>query len=41
MPVVQERTLCAAVHMTKLAMQREIAPYKWMHPEGEKGSEEV
>jgi hypothetical protein len=41
MPVVQERTICAAMHMITLAMQREVTPYKWVHPEEEKGSEEV
>jgi hypothetical protein len=33
MPVVQERTICAAVHLIRLAMQREITPYKWVHPD--------
>jgi hypothetical protein len=33
MPVMQERSICAPVHMIKLTQEREITPYVWVHPE--------
>jgi hypothetical protein len=33
MPVMPDAALFARVHMIKLTQQREIAPYKWGHPE--------
>jgi hypothetical protein len=35
MPVVQERSLRAPVHMIKLTQTREITPYLWVHPDAE------
>jgi hypothetical protein len=33
MSIMQERTVCTAVHMIKLTETREIAPGVWVHPD--------
>ena len=35
-PVVSERSLCAAGRMIKLTDARVITPYKWLHPDEER-----
>ena len=36
MPVMQEESSRAAVHMIKLTERQEITPYKWVHPDEER-----
>jgi hypothetical protein len=33
MPIVQEGRYAPPVHIIKLTEEREITPYKWVHPD--------
>jgi hypothetical protein len=36
MSILPEGPICAPVHLIKLMVEREITPYRWVHPDEER-----